>query len=295
MGRITAAALQSILVHKEGGRVERPGEGRMRSSFPPPGDGNAPGDASDLPLAGGRVLKAIGTGSFSSLVDASVAEVLEQHFEDLAKERAALVGEEIRQRLLDRIQEQARSVRGVSPATFLQELEQSREQMIRSRDRARDELEELRRQSERMRADAVSAAPGPTLFDAEGGCGLRESLTALGVELLEGRVTHEDFQVRMLELVGEVARGERKHAIEDRRSERAAEVGVFERRIAKLNQSLSEAEAAIGDIERLRDREGWSSGHRGVQGLDRRDRLVTKKRLLLHAVYRQNCGLQQRG
>jgi len=235
----------------------------------------------------GRPLQVIRTGPFSELVEASVRSVLDSQVLDLATRRKMALSADVRRRVLRGIREQGRAVRGMTRAEFLEGLERSRDQILASLARAREELAATEQAPRRPPSDA-----DPTSFDRHHRPDVRRRIEVLLGMLSEGRLSRLELQQRMLAVIADVARSERRSTLEAEEAGRRDRVEVLERRIAKLHRALSEAENALHRVHE-REETGIESIFRSVQGLDMHDANAAAKLGMLTRIFEENRILRR--
>ena len=72
------------------------------------------------------------------------------------------------------------------------------------------------------------------------------------------------------------------------------QIEILERRIAKLNRRLAEAEDGLRQLAALREADpGIASVYRGVQGLSSQEEYANFKRELMHKIFLANLELKQ--
>ena len=77
-------------------------------------------------------------------------------------------------------------------------------------------------------------------------------------------------------------------------SEHDRQVEILERRLAKLNRRLAQAEEALKQLAALKGEDaGIASVYRGIQGLSSEEDYLTFKRELMHKIFLANLELQQ--
>ena len=101
---------------------------------------------------------------------------------------------------------------------------------------------------------------------------------------------------RLVEVVMDVVTRERESAEAARRELQDREVHNLQRRIKKLNDSLTMTEHRLQQVSALHSVDaGISSIYREVQGVDERDGQAGKKKELMAESFRANLQLQKRG
>jgi len=252
------------------------------------------GNAGD---AGGRRLKIIAREPLETAIDVAVSRALRAHFKRLPQAQSSAIRDTARRELLELLRQNGKRVRGISKSQFMVELERSRNKLLADRDRARQELDELRQRSEMLsslREDEERAlesqAPGIRA------AGERELEAGMG-ELLrlfqEGEIDAAEFQRRVVALSSKVVQHEWQSAIDERSGDYEEELSRMRRRINKLNVSLKDSEHALSELARLKEVDGGlASIYRTVQGLGESEENREAKRAMLVEIFQANMELQ---
>lgn len=174
-------------------------------------------------------------------------------------------------------------------------------ELRRLKERAEEQVDQLRRELSAQQAllkkklmlaeskasarfegeDAVIADKVLTLFEGVQG------LPDMDLDQLRGRV---------MELVTEIVRHQRRDAIAARETVRDRDVDLLQRRISKLNVSLKETEHQLREVIRVKTiDEGISSMYREAQGLDQTDAHFERKLALMTDLFNANARLQKKG
>jgi len=180
-----------------------------------------------------------------------------------------------------------------------EDLERSRDEAMRLKERAEEEIDELRR---------GLASQKQALRDrlAEGERDLRAEYEGQNLQIAE-RVSEffsllaksedcDDNQLRdrVMELVMELVGEEREAALEARRSARDNEIDVMRRRITKLTASLGQSELELARVASMKSVDGGiSSIYREVQGLDGGESQFERKKALMSDIFEANLALQK--
>ncbi len=182
-----------------------------------------------------------------------------------------------------------------------EDLQREKSEIERQRELAEEEVDALRRElTEQRRAlqlklaqDSVELA---NRYDGENAVIARrvsEVVRALA-ELPDLPVSV--VEERLVEVVMDVVTRERESAEAARRELQDREVHNLQRRIKKLNDSLTMTEHRLQQVSALHSVDaGISSIYREVQGVDERDGQAGKKKELMAEIFRANLQLQKRG
>ncbi|MEM7305570.1 MAG: hypothetical protein AAF682_02815 [Planctomycetota bacterium] len=200
--------------------------------------------------------------------------------------------------LISALRREGQSVRGMTKRAFLVEMERSNHELLQARDKARRELDELRKE-ETFQRQLLAETHSAVIRCADEGADGREQeslsrLNALMDAVARGELSVEDLRDEMSALVLESARRERRDILDAMTVERDRQVDMLERRIAKLNRSLELSEQAISDLASRKDvDEGIASIYRTVQGLSIHAPQAEKKRELLQEIFQSNVELRE--
>ena len=234
-----------------------------------------------------------------NLVRGSALQRIVRQSVDRALERGAEgeLSELLQRELIQAIRMEAKAIQGVSRREFLDELRRSNDELVKSRDRTREELEELRRRGDLRRkqlAEPIGTA-GPA-DDSDAAGREAEALERAGMlfgRLERGELDLDGLRVRVNALLLETARSERRGLLEALSVDHDRQVDVLERRVAKLNASLDATEKALKLMASKKDVDpGIASLFRTVQGLAVDAPLFEQKQMILESIFLANVELQ---
>jgi hypothetical protein len=181
-----------------------------------------------------------------------------------------------------------------------EDLLRQKSEIERQRERAEDEIDQMRRElAEKRQAlklelerDALELA---NRYQGENAA-IAHKVSAIVQALAEApESTTRDVEQKLMELVMDVVSGEREAAEAARRALQDREVDTLQRRIRKLNDTLSQTELRLQQVSALKDLDsGISSIYREVQGVDTRDAQAKKKLDLMAEIFRANLALKQK-
>lgn len=180
-----------------------------------------------------------------------------------------------------------------------QDLQRQKSEVEKLRDRAQEEVDQLRRDLVQQR-QALAQRLATQGLEAQGRYEGEDAVIAQKVREMLGSVIGQggvgpELQERMLELVIDTVSKERKAAEEARRALRDREVENLQRRIEKLSQSLETTEHRLRQVAAMKNiDDGISSIYREVQGLDTGDGSFGKKKELMAAIFQANMRLQKK-
>ncbi len=120
----------------------------------------------------------------------------------------------------------------------------------------------------------------------------RKALAEVGPGALRGL---SELERRLLEIIDRILIEERERFLSTVQSEHEKKVGLLERRVAKLSQTLSETEDALRTVYNAKTIDGGiASIYKVVQGLNLDDSFLVQKKELLKEVFVQNLVLQKK-
>ncbi|MEY4831493.1 MAG: hypothetical protein RLZZ562_3289 [Planctomycetota bacterium] len=178
-----------------------------------------------------------------------------------------------------------------------QELQREKSEIERHKERAEEEVDQLRRQlvaekqalETRLQQGQSAMMAAHASQDAALADRVREALAA------SGGGADEAQESRVLALVLDAVGQERATAEEAKSALRDREVENLQRRIEKLTQSLSTTEHRLRQVAAMKNiDDGISSIYREVQGLDEHASDGGKKKELMSAIFAANMRLQKK-
>ncbi len=234
--------------------------------------------------------------SLARLVDGAVFRSLErtlrQHGGDPARVKRL-----IRQEFQALLRSNGRVIRGVLRRSFLIELQRAHAELLISRERASEELRAL--ELEKANLAGRLEAPGrqaSLLLQSASAIDEGELEQAL-VRVLaraQGSITPRLLASELKEETLSFLRGTLARVQEQRDREIKEEIDRYERRIAKLKDSLERTEALLEELRASPlDEEGKASIYRTVQGLSAGAARLEQKKALLSRIYEANLALRE--
>jgi hypothetical protein len=181
-----------------------------------------------------------------------------------------------------------------------EDLQREKSEVERARERAEEEIDLMRRElgekrsalRVRLEQDAVELA---TRYDGENAEIAKKVAAVVGSLTESGDDSLHSVESRLIELVMDIVSGERAQAEVARKALQDREVGNLQRRIKKLNDTLSSTEQRLQKVSAMKSvDEGISSIYRDVQGLDESDSHAGKKKELMADLFKANLKLQKR-
>jgi hypothetical protein len=182
-----------------------------------------------------------------------------------------------------------------------EDLQREKSQVDKARERAEDEIDFMRRELGEKRSalkvkleqESIELA---TRYDGENDVIAKKVAAVVGSLVEAGDISVASIEGRLIELVMDVVSGERAEAEAARKALKDREVGNLQRRIKKLNDTLTSTEQRLSNVSAMKSvDEGISSIYRDVQGLDESGSHSGKKRELMADLFKANLKLQKRG
>lgn len=220
------------------------------------------------------------------LIGRAVEETLARRGVELSPEALASVSQEAREafhRLVaqrDNLEEAARTLEQ-EKAALRDNLMQLHAELESSRTRLASE-----RGREVKRDDVALSAQGLDSLSERLQASIREILASSPADSAE-------LGERLAAAARGIVDAERDHALEDARLEQRQRIELLERRIAKLQRTLTDTEQVVEHLKQAKSVDtGVESIYRTVQGLDSADAKAGEKRGLLEQVFQLNLELR---
>jgi hypothetical protein len=247
--------------------------------------------------ATGRNLNYIGEERLVAVLGAAVRHAMKRHFDGVAEDLLVNVANATQRGFVHLLRNTGKAVRGLQVNDFVKEVEESRNKIMREREKARIELSRLTQQMEKRQKELDEERKSFLAKKERAGAALDGKLAAqiaaLFDELGDGDISVLQERVRQLALSG--VQEERQKSVEGKLAEHDREVADYERRIKKLTTSLSRTEE---EIKRLASMKGVESGvasiYRTVQGLSGDDDGAETKKEMMTAIFEANLSLQDK-
>jgi len=180
-----------------------------------------------------------------------------------------------------------------------EELERRRDELVELKEQAESQVDDLRREltvQEKILAAKLDLAESDARVRYHGED--QEIVERLGllVSGLSQAGDNSELRDRILDLVMDIVRDQRREAISAREAMRDREVDILQRRIRKLNDSLQQTEHRLSEFTAIRNLdEGISSVYREVQGLQTADDDEYRCKFgLMTSIFEANRRLQKR-
>lgn len=261
-----------------------------------------PAELDDLiprrPQPAERRLKVVDKDLLAEAVDSAVQRSLKRRLGMVGGGDVTKIQRDVRNRLMRLVHEKGKRIRGVTKSSFLVQLQRSRNEILTSRDEAREELEGLRDRMQRIHdardTDDEELERQVADLSRESEAELRERMEQLFAEVDAGELAPGDLAGRVVDLTARFAHDEAERLAELRGGRQLLRMENLERRINKLSAKLDQSESVIGQLMTLKDTElGTASIYREVQGLTEADVRAKLKRAMLEQVFEANLTLQR--
>jgi len=245
---------------------------------------------------GARKLNLVGSSQLTRAVAEAVRRGLAKQFvftEDQLESAVRSIGRE----LMHRLKANSKSVRGLPKDAFLREVRADKKRIEAAREAARRELEAMLVKLKNVH-DQVDAREAELVAESQAtsraqNAELSLKITEIFESLKKGADTEEIREQITAVAIGSLQE-ERDRSIEAQMSEHRVEVEQFERRIAKLTESLEITEDELKRIAAAKNIEvGVGSIYRTVQGLSADDNDYETKKELMSSIFAANLELQK--
>ncbi len=263
----------------------------------------SPAPRSDAPSASGsergRKLRVIGRGPLARMLNTAVARALRVEIAEIDAERVLAVQDVVRREFAEMMRVNGERIRGIPKSEFMRELERSRDRIVGARDRARAELEDLSHRADMLAAMRDRVAENEHLEHTEiteRAEDLRNELAARFRDVLDqnGTSSSSELSDALANVGEEVLRAAAQRAADSRARRAEEQLGQFQRRIAKLTNSLEKTESALARLAQLKNVDGGiASIYRTVQGLEADVEGFAVKRAMLVEIFEANLVLQK--
>ncbi len=284
--------------NSDGSRLKDPEQPSGAGS--PAGETGTSGKVDELntPQVKGHVrkLNLVGSSQITRAVAEAVRRGLSSQFVVTEAQLESAV-KAIGSQLLKRLKANSKAVRGLPKDAFLQEVRADKQRIEAQREAARSELESL---LEKLNDCQVEGDRQKALLireSLETGRAQDQELTGkiqAIFESLESGADPETIRNQITNLTLGSMQVERNRAIEAQLADHRSEVDNFERRIAKLTQSLHLTEDELKRIASEKNIEiGVGSIYRTVQGLSSNDNKYETKKELMSSIFAANLELQK--
>lgn len=245
-----------------------------------------------------RKLNLVGSSQLTRAVAEAVRRGLGEQFvfqEAQLEQAVRSIGRE----LMARLKANSKSVRGLPKDAFLREVKADKKRIEAAKDAARAELDGMLEKL-KLSHEEVARHEAQLVRESKATGQLEdESLAARIAEIFAGGGSDLDIaglreQITALALGS--MQGQRDKSIDAQMSDHRKEVEHFERRIAKLTNSLELTEDELKRIAKAKNIDiGVGSIYRNVQGLSGSDDDYETKKELMSCIFTANLELQKGG
>ena len=264
---------------------------------PPAAPEQSSSKARELVNQRGKKLNLVDNGVLGHSIGEAVLRALAEHAPELDQDVGQAIAGDSRTFLVELLKGRARSIRGLPEKAFLKKVQASRDKIVQEREAAQAQLVELLRELEGKRGDlsvkeqmlATESAAASEIQNKIVAEQIQEVFRQCGGDL--GDV--EGLQKKVTQLTLASLAGERQKTIDAQVSEHQRDVDNFERRIAKLTESLAMTEEEMRRVASAKGIEiGVASIYRSVQGLGGDDANFEKKKELMSDIFQSNLDLK---
>lgn len=181
-----------------------------------------------------------------------------------------------------------------------EDLERQKSEAERLREQAEEEVDLLRRDIEQQRQALklrleANSLELRTRYAGEDAVIAAKVADVLGGLARSGDVDAATAQDRVMELVMDVVAGERRKAEVAQKALQDREIETLQRRIGKLNDTLTQTEHRLKQVAAMKNLDdGISSIYREVQGLSGDAADAGKKKELMAEIFKANLMLQRK-
>ncbi|MFT7486870.1 MAG: hypothetical protein ACI9F9_002727 [Candidatus Paceibacteria bacterium] len=243
-----------------------------------------------------RKLNLVGSSQLTRAVAEAVRRGLAKQFvlqEEQLEQAVRAIGRE----LMERLKANSKSVRGVPKDAFLKEVKADKQRIELAKEAARAELDTLLTRLKQSHEEI--ARHEATLKQESRATGRVEdqALSERIAELFAGGESSDDIaglREKITALALGSMQGQREKSIDAQMADHRREVNAFERRIAKLTNSLELTEEELKRIAKAKNIEvGVGSIYRNVQGLSGVEDDYETKKELMSSIFAANLELQK--
>ncbi len=245
---------------------------------------------------GARKLNLVGSSQLTRAVAEAVRRGLAKQFV-FTEEQLETAVRSIGREMMRRLKANSKSVRGLPKDAFLREVRADRNRIEAAREAARRELESMLVKLKNVH-DQVNAREAELVAESQATSRIQneelsQKITEIFESLKQGADT-EEIREQITAVAIDSLQEERDRSIEAQMSEHREEVEQFERRIAKLTESLEITEDELKRIATAKNIEvGVGSIYRTVQGLSADDDDFETKKELMSSIFAANFELQK--
>jgi hypothetical protein len=237
--------------------------------------------------SGTRQLSFVPRGALASVIHRAVVRSLDRYDGRIPLRVLLGLRGTLERSLMAGLRDEGRRVTGMTRKEFLAELERRRDRVLLDTRRAEEECEAVKRDLDRVRSDREELVQR---VDREFERREQELGDAIRAMFAEDGDDPERLEGQMIGLAVEALRETHNRLFDDQDQR----VDLLERRVAKLNHSLSVAEQMIRTLQAMKNVEpGVASIYRTVQGLSLEEDRGECKRAMLQVIFESNMTLRQ--
>ncbi len=269
----------------------------METGSTPAPQGKAAPDLKSLVRKQGQKLNLVDKNNLFSSIDQAVLEAVGANLEGIDPALLRKITSAARQGIVARLKNSSKAIRGVPQSAFLKDVMAARRHLMKERDKLGKEMEVMqealavRRESfaeQQARLAQETRAEGMVQDQA-----VAQQIADMFAQLVaqNPELAAIQEQVTSLALMG--MQQERQKLLDSKVDDHQDKVQQFERRIAKLSQSLEVTEAELKRIAAMKGvDDGLASIYRNVQGLADDAESAESKREMLQILFEANMELK---
>jgi hypothetical protein len=245
----------------------------------------------------GQKLNLVDRNNLFASIDQAVLEAVGSHVDGVDEALLQKITLAARQGIVARLKSSSKSIRGVPQSAFLKDVMAARRHLTKERDKLAQEMEMMQAALHVRRENFAERHQELARETQEQGMVQDQALVDQINMIFAGLVAQNpelaaiQDQVTSLALLG--MQQERQKLLDSKVDEHKSQVEQFERRIAKLSQSLETTE---GELKRIAAMKGVDDGvasiYRTVQGLSDGSDNAESKREMLAVLFEANMELK---
>lgn len=243
----------------------------------------------------GRRLNLVNNGTLMPAIARSIAYALDAYLAEIDIETKKAIVHEARANLVATLKNSSKKVRGLPEQAFLKKVTAERDRIVSEREQAEEQLAGLMGQLEGKRNELHIRSQMIANESAAAGV-MHDRLMSEQIRIAFEECAEDPDKLleRVTQIAMQSTEGERAKLVDVQVSEHQREIENFERRIAKLTQSLQMTEEEMRKIAAAKNIDlGVASIYRTVQGLDGSDAQNERKKELMSTLFEANLELKQ--
>jgi hypothetical protein len=259
---------------------------------------DSPPSLTNLVQSKGQRLNMVDRTKLIRSIDESVVWALGTEIPNLTRDDLVRVTLAVRNNMMQRLKNNSQAVRGVPQSAFLRKLVATRNQLLKEHASLSNELTGLRTSLEEKQREFTASQEELVRKTTEEGRA-QDHAFVRRVQQLFAQIGSQNpemarIQEEVVSMVLLSVNQERQKLLDSKASEHQAQVEMFERRIAKLNESLGATESELRRIAAMKGIDpGVSSIYRSVQGLSLDEDQLEAKRGMLENIFNANLELKK--